>query len=127
MYQDLNHLVMERNGDAFTAHQFILGPDGTRQLFVGHFETDYLVKGKVQGSTSSQVLGAGSLQSPMPGKIFKVLCQKGDTVKKGDPILIVEAMKMEHSIKSTKDGVIKDIFFSEGEQIQGGVLLCDIE
>jgi biotin carboxyl carrier protein len=63
----------------------------------------------------------------MPGKIFKVLLGPKDDVKKGDPVLIVEAMKMEHTIRATKDGIIKEIFFNEGDQVQGGVLLCEIE
>ena len=53
---------------------------------------------------------AGGLTSPMPGKIFKILKAPGSEVKKGEPILILEAMKMEHSIRSDKDGKVKEIF-----------------
>ena len=73
------------------------------------------------------VVGAGSLQSPMPGKIFKILKDKGQKVIAGETVLILEAMKMEHAIKAPKDGVVTDIFFKEGEQVQGGVSLCDID
>ena len=48
-------------------------------------------------------------------------------VKVGDVILIVEAMKMEHGIKANKDGVIKQLYFNEGDQVQSGAILCEIQ
>lgn len=70
---------------------------------------------------------AGSLNSPMPGKIFKVIKNVGDEVKKGETILILEAMKMEHSIRADKDGVVKKINYSVGELVQGGAVLASVE
>lgn len=70
---------------------------------------------------------AGSLASPMPGKIFKVLKSVGDEVKKGETILILEAMKMEHSIRSDKDGKIRNLPFTTGQLVQGGVVLAEVE
>ena len=70
---------------------------------------------------------AGGLTSPMPGKIFKVLKEAGSEVKKGEPILILEAMKMEHSIRSDKDGKVKKINYKVGELVQGGVTLAEVE
>jgi biotin carboxyl carrier protein len=69
----------------------------------------------------------GSLKSPMPGKIFKILIKEGQTVKEGESLLIVEAMKMEHAIKAPHAGIVKKIYFKEGEQVQGGVELVSIE
>ena len=63
----------------------------------------------------------------MPGKIFKILKNEGDQVNKGETILILEAMKMEHPIKSDKDGVIKKIYFKLNEQVSGHVPLALIE
>lgn len=70
---------------------------------------------------------AGALTSPMPGKIFKVIKDSGSEVKKGETILILEAMKMEHSIRSDKDGKVKKINFQVGELVQGGVILAEVE
>lgn len=70
---------------------------------------------------------AGGLKSPMPGKIFKILKDAGSEVKKGEAILILEAMKMEHSIRSDKDGKVKKIFFQIGQLVQGGVILAEVE
>jgi biotin carboxyl carrier protein len=69
----------------------------------------------------------GNLISPMPGKIFKIFLSEGQEVKKGEVVLILEAMKMEHSIKANQDGIIKKIFFKEGEQVTDSVLLVEIE
>lgn len=70
---------------------------------------------------------AGHMVSPMPGKIFKLIANEGDSVKKGDPILIMEAMKMEHTIRANIDGLVEKIFYKEGEQIDGGVELVSIK
>ncbi len=71
--------------------------------------------------------GAGSLTSPMPGKIFKIVKEIGASVAKGETILILEAMKMEHSIRADKDGKVKKILFKTGDLVQGGVTLAEVE
>jgi biotin carboxyl carrier protein len=71
--------------------------------------------------------GSGSLTSPMPGKIFKIVKEVGSSVAKGETILILEAMKMEHSIRADKDGTVKKIMFKAGELVQGGVTLAEVE
>jgi 3-methylcrotonyl-CoA carboxylase alpha subunit len=70
---------------------------------------------------------AGSLLSPMPGKVFKVLVKVGETVKSGQSVMIVEAMKMEHPIKAPKDGVVKKILFTEGSLVSAAAELLVIE
>lgn len=71
--------------------------------------------------------GAGNLTSPMPGKIFKIVKEVGSQVAKGETILILEAMKMEHSIRADKDGKVKKIMFKTGDLVQGGVTLAEVE
>ncbi len=71
--------------------------------------------------------GAGNLTSPMPGKIFKIVKEVGSPVSKGETILILEAMKMEHSIRADKDGKVKKIMFKAGDLVQGGVTLAEVE
>lgn len=69
----------------------------------------------------------GHMCSPMPGKILQVLVSVGDLVNIGDPLIIMEAMKMEHTIKSNQAGKVLEVHFSEGEQVDGAVDLIDIE
>lgn len=69
----------------------------------------------------------GSLNAPMPGKVFKIVAKAGDTVKTGQTLLVLEAMKMEHAIKAPADGVVKKILFAEGQLVPAGALLVDME
>lgn len=69
----------------------------------------------------------GSSLSPMPGKILKVLVSEGSSVKKGDPLVIMEAMKMEHTLKASKDGVVISIKCNEGDLVEGQVELVELE
>ncbi|MBK27081.1 MAG: hypothetical protein CME70_23960 [Halobacteriovorax sp.] len=78
-------------------------------------------------SRKSSAASEGSSKSPMPGKILKVLCKEGDAVKKGDPLIIMEAMKMEHTLKASKDGRVKTVKYSEGELVEGQVELVELE
>ena len=68
----------------------------------------------------------GQMTSPMPGKILKIFVKAGDVVQAGTPILVMEAMKMEHTIKASKEGVVEKIHFKEGDQVQGGVELVKL-
>lgn len=68
----------------------------------------------------------GSMLSPMPGKILKVMVKNGDHVDVGTPLLVLEAMKMEHTIKSNTKGIVEQIKFGVGDQVSGGVELVQI-
>ena len=70
--------------------------------------------------------GAGSMRAPMPGLVKIVRAAKGDAVTKGQPLLIIEAMKMEHTIAATHDGVVAEIA-AEGAQITEGTVLVTFE
>ena len=69
----------------------------------------------------------GSLAAPMPGRIVQVMSRAGEAVKKGQPLLILEAMKMEHTITAPADGVVKEVHFRAGEQVLEGVELITLE
>jgi 3-methylcrotonyl-CoA carboxylase alpha subunit len=65
----------------------------------------------------------GGLTAPMNGTMVSVLVEAGDTVSKDHPLLIMEAMKMEHTIKAPSDGSIDEVFFKSGDMVDGGVEL----
>ena len=60
---------------------------------------------------------SGSLVAPMPGTVVKVLAAPGDTVTKGDPVVVIEAMKMEHTIGAAGDGTVAEILVAVGKQV----------
>jgi 3-methylcrotonyl-CoA carboxylase alpha subunit len=76
-------------------------------------------------------INAGALQgeilSPMPGSIIASNFKQGDTVKAGDTLIILEAMKMEHSISASIDGKITDLFVAVGDQVEDGQPLLTME
>jgi len=65
----------------------------------------------------------GRLTAPMPGKIVAVLAEKGKTVEKGAPLLIMEAMKMEHTIAAPANGVVEELLYAVGDQVAEGAQL----
>ena len=70
---------------------------------------------------------AGSLHAPMPGKVIKVLVAEGETVAEGQALVVLEAMKMEHSLRAPHAGVVKDIRAGAGEQVGAGQVLVVVE
>ena len=71
--------------------------------------------------------GLSKVVAPLPGSIFKLLVKEGDAVKKGQPILILEAMKMENNILAEKEGVVNKVLVSEGASVLQGDILVEIE
>jgi glutaconyl-CoA/methylmalonyl-CoA decarboxylase subunit gamma len=71
--------------------------------------------------------GLNKVPAPLPGIIHKLLVKEGDSVKKGDGLIILEAMKMENNILAEKAGVIKNIRVREGDSVLQGDMLMEIE
>ena len=69
----------------------------------------------------------GSLTSPMPGSVIDVLVKAGERVEKGAPLMLIEAMKMEHTIAAPAAGRVREIFFAKGDLVKEGVELLGFE
>jgi len=67
------------------------------------------------------------VKAPMPGLVLNILVKPGDTVKKNDPILVLEAMKMENVIKAPGDAVVKAVAAEKGKPVEKGQLLVSFE
>ena len=75
---------------------------------------------KPSGSTTA-------IKSPLPGTIIAVNVKVGDVVKKGDVLLVMEAMKMENNIMANKDGVVKSVYVTNGQTVMQEDALVDID
>ncbi len=85
--------------------------------------------GNNAGGAAGLVGEKDKIFAPMPGKIVKLLVKDGEKVKVKQPLVIVEAMKMEHQINSPSDGKVKSINFSDGDQVdtETPIIELDIE
>ncbi len=95
-------------------------------------KTPKLVRSEVrvkpgEGNIVKSTSGGHVVKAPLPGNIFKMLVKEGDTVKKGDVLLIMEAMKMENNVMAEKDGTIKSIKVKVGDNVLQNDTLLEYE
>ncbi|NHM03917.1 acetyl-CoA carboxylase biotin carboxyl carrier protein subunit [Flavobacterium celericrescens] len=82
---------------------------------------------KSMGIERGRTKVVNAIKAPMPGLILEISVEVGQTVKENDPLLILEAMKMENSFLSPRDGVIKSIAVEKGNAVDKGQLLVEFE
>jgi biotin carboxyl carrier protein len=73
-----------------------------------------------------EIGGGGLVKALMPGRVVRILVKKGDSVKKGSGLLILEAMKMENEIQAPLEGVVDEIFVESGQTVESGAELAHI-
>ena len=76
---------------------------------------------------SSNAQDEGGLVAPMPGKVLEVLVSEGDKVAAGEPLMVLEAMKMEHRIVASTDGTVIRVNYRAGDQVDQGASLLEVE
>ena len=77
------------------------------------------------GMTSASSAKVNNIKAPMPGLIIDLKVKAGDTVKQGDTLLILEAMKMENIIKSPGEGIVKSVKINKGESVEKNQVLIE--
>ena len=76
---------------------------------------------------AAQDLGGGAVTSPMPGKVVQIIGVRGAEVKRGAPLMVVEAMKMEHTIAAPSDGTVTAFHYKIGDFVEEGAVLLDFD
>lgn len=79
------------------------------------------------GLTQAAARKVNDIKAPMPGMVLKILVEPGQAISKGDPVLILEAMKMENVFKSAADAVVKEIRVTERKAVEKGEVLIVLE
>ena len=83
--------------------------------------------GRRRGKTAAHAHGEQRITAPMPGRIVRVLVKPGDAVELRQPIIVVEAMKMENELRAPKAGTVKEVAVEPGASVEAGRLLIVIE
>jgi 3-methylcrotonyl-CoA carboxylase alpha subunit len=96
---------------------WVVLPDATARLAY----LDPLAPGEASGAA------AGKIVAPMPGKVSAVLIEAGATVQRGQTLMVIEAMKMEHAITAPSDGVVESVAFAPGALVEEGVELLKLK
>jgi 3-methylcrotonyl-CoA carboxylase alpha subunit len=99
-------------------------PEG---FLVRDLGTTYLANLWREDATASHVSRGGDIEAPMPGKVTAVEVSRGDKVAKGQRLLTLEAMKMEHALTAPFDGVVAELNAREGAQVSEGTVLARVE
>lgn len=123
---DANHVVLkcgQNNYKITYAHS----SKNSEQGFFSLKGQEILIETPSKGRLKKKGDDHGHMVSPMPGKVIKVLKSIGEKVQVGDALLILEAMKMEHTIRANCNGVVEKIFYNEGDLVDGQVELILIE
>ncbi|MGH7271414.1 MAG: biotin/lipoyl-containing protein [Polyangiaceae bacterium] len=79
-----------------------------------------------QAKKATAVAGERVIKSPMPGRVVKVLVAKGDTVKAGQGLVVLEAMKMENEVRAKADGVVAAVHVTQGAAVEGSAKLITL-
>ena len=87
---------------------------------------DFVLEREAAGRRRTRAAGGG-LEAPMPGVVTRVHVAPGDAVKQGQPLIAIEAMKMEHVLRAPRDGTVRVVAAKQGEMVSGGVALVELE
>ena len=118
------------NKDCF---KFTLSSDRDNNTIVGLLGHNFVLKRDdvliIPDFYETAMVGLASdiVKSPMPGKVIKVLVQAESVVKKGEILLVVEAMKMENNILAARDGIVEELNVAEGDMVDGSKILLKLE
>ncbi len=110
------------------AHVGAVAGDGERPIRVGDARVRVKAVSELDAwlGSGDDPAGAGAVTVAMPGRVVKVMARVGDAVEKGQPLLIIEAMKMENEVKSRRAGTVKAVLVAEGESVEGGRTLVEV-
>jgi 3-methylcrotonyl-CoA carboxylase alpha subunit len=114
---------LESEGRTVTAEVTAAG----ERRFVRLGSLDFVLEREGGGRKRKAAGHGGGLEAPMPGMVTRVMIAAGDEVKKGQPLVALEAMKMEHVIRAPRDGRVSRVAAQRGEMVQGGVALVELE
>jgi biotin carboxyl carrier protein len=120
--------VVVDGGPRASAHVGAPDGEGSRQVAVGRLRVPVRAVAELDAwlGSGDDAAGAGAVTVAMPGRVVKVLAEVGASVDKGQPVLIIEAMKMENEVKARRAGKVLAVHVTEGDSVEGGRTLMEI-
>jgi biotin carboxyl carrier protein len=107
------------------------GTDGRLVVTIGTVPVTLRVNGRRGGGrrqgSAAPVSGPLRITAPMPGKVVRVLVKAGEAVRARQPVVVVEAMKMENEVRADRDGTVAEIHTRDGMSVEAGALLMIIQ
>ncbi len=131
---DSGHFHILHNNTSYRA-EFLEADPAKRQYVLRINGNKYIVNIADRYERLVQQLGLSiggtqkmnTVKAPMPGLVLDILVEPGQTVQKGDPLLLLEAMKMENVLKAAGEGVVKSVAVQKGAAVDKGQLLLEME
>lgn len=133
-------ILIESQGEEFFAreeqsaqrHRILLAPETLDQAWIdgqsfrvsARSAREIALQRALKGSAVAD--GDGQLRSPMPGRVVRRVATVGQELKSGEPLIIVEAMKMENELHAPCDGTLQSFAVDEGDTVDAGQLLCTL-
>jgi biotin carboxyl carrier protein len=115
------------------SHEIPLAPDTTTGRLIVHIGSAGLpvsLNGRRSSRRGGAAAGGGGPQrilAPMPGRVVRVLVRSGERVRARQPLIVVEAMKMENELRSLHDGMVSDVAVRDGQSVEAGTLLAVVD
>ncbi|MFC5829369.1 biotin carboxylase N-terminal domain-containing protein [Nonomuraea insulae] len=122
-----HEVVLERDGVRRTFEVTRYDDDDSGTVYVDHADGHAALTPVPRLPEPAGHLAPGSLLAPMPGSVLRVEVEPGDRVAKGQSVLVIEAMKMEHRIIAPADGVVSAVHVEKGRQVDAGAVLAIIQ
>ena len=123
-------LILDNEVDSRTGSEVTVVPGRSAGQFtiqIGALPIAVTVNGRRRvGAADAATAGPQRIAAPMPGKIVRVLVRPGDAVTARQPLVIVEAMKMENELRASRDGTVAEVHVREGHSVEAGAPLIVI-
>ncbi|MBS1818771.1 MAG: biotin/lipoyl-binding protein [Acidobacteria bacterium] len=126
-------LLVENGSPVVLSHEVSIAADpvtGSHVFGIGHVPVPVALNTRRRFGRKDEAASGGAgpqkIVAPMPGKVVRIVRKPGDLVAHRQPVVVIEAMKMENELRASRDGVVAEVLVQEGQSVEAGALLAII-